>query len=188
MVAAGAARGGLVSEDLASILAGRHIRWFQGHYLRLTMICILILITSMTNGYDGSMMNGLQSVTNWQEYFNHPKGTTLSLFNAIQNIGTIAGLPFAPYVSDYFGRRFGIALGCVLMLIGTALQTASQNIGMFIAARGLIGFGLSFACLAAPVLITEIAFPTHRAPLTSMYNSTWYLGSIVAAWTTYGAS
>lgn len=72
------------------------------------------------------------------------------------------------------------------MLLGTALQTACQNFGMFIAARGIIGFGLSFSCLASPVLITEIAFPTHRAPLTSMYNSTWYLGSIVAAWTTYG--
>jgi MFS family permease len=57
---------------------------------------------------------------------------------------------------------------------------------MFIGCRFLIGFGLSFACLAAPILITELAFPTHRAPITSMYNSTWYLGSIVAAWVTYG--
>jgi sugar porter (SP) family MFS transporter len=36
------------------------------------------------------------------------------------------------------------------------------------------------------VLITELAFPTHRGPLTSLYNSSWYLGSIVAAWTTFG--
>lgn len=72
------------------------------------------------------------------------------------------------------------------MLAATAIQTAAQNVGMFIGARFLIGFGLSFACIAAPVLITELAFPTHRAPITSLYNSTWYLGSIVAAWTTYG--
>jgi len=72
------------------------------------------------------------------------------------------------------------------MLIATAIQTAAQNIGMFIGARFLIGFGLSFACIAAPVLITELAYPTHRAPITSLYNSTWYLGSIIAAWTTFG--
>ena len=72
------------------------------------------------------------------------------------------------------------------MLIGTALQSAAQNLGMFIGARFLIGFGLSFAGLSAPVLITELAFPTHRAPITSLYNSSWYPGSIVAAWTTYG--
>lgn len=72
------------------------------------------------------------------------------------------------------------------MIIGCTVQTAAQNIGMFIGCRFLIGFGLSFACLAAPVLITELAFPTHRAPITSLYNSSWYLGSIIAAWTTYG--
>jgi sugar porter (SP) family MFS transporter len=72
------------------------------------------------------------------------------------------------------------------MLVGVALQTAAQNIGMFIGARFIIGFGLTFACAAAPLLITELSFPTHRGPLTSLYNSSWYLGSIVAAWSTYG--
>ena len=72
------------------------------------------------------------------------------------------------------------------MIIGVILQSAAQNIGMFIAARFLVGFGLSFASIAAPVLITELAYPTHRAPVTSLYNTTWYLGSIVAAWATYG--
>jgi MFS family permease len=66
------------------------------------------------------------------------------------------------------------------------LQTAAQNVGMFIGCRFLIGFGLSFATMAAPVLITELAFPTHRAPMTGLFNSSWYLGSIVAAWVTYG--
>ena len=32
------------------------------------------------------------------------------------------------------------------MLIGVALQTAAQNLGFFIGARFLIGFGLTFAC------------------------------------------
>lgn len=44
----------------------------------------LLLITSSTNGYDGSMMNGLQSLTLWENYFNHPHGGRLGLFNAIQ--------------------------------------------------------------------------------------------------------
>ena len=37
----------------------------------------------------------------------------------------------------------------------------------------LLGFGLALAASAAPVLVTEIAFPTQRAQLTSMYNSLW---------------
>jgi hypothetical protein len=58
--------------------------------------------------------------------------------------------------------------------------------GMFIGARALMGAGNAWACIASPVLITELAFPTQRAQFTSLYNSTWYLGSIVAAWTTFG--
>ncbi len=42
------------------------------------------LITSATTGYDGSMMNGLQSLTQWEDAFNHPSGGKLGLLNAIQ--------------------------------------------------------------------------------------------------------
>lgn len=44
----------------------------------------LFLLTSYGNGYDGSMMNGLQSLDQWEGYFNTPSGGTLGLFNAIQ--------------------------------------------------------------------------------------------------------
>jgi hypothetical protein len=42
------------------------------------------LITSTTNGYDGSMMNGLQSLDQWRLYFNNPTKGRLGLLNAIQ--------------------------------------------------------------------------------------------------------
>lgn len=57
---------------------------------------------------------------------------------------------------------------------------------MFIAARGIIGFGLAFNITAAPLLLLELAYPTQRAPMVSVYNALWNLGAIVAAWTTYG--
>ncbi|KAJ9110855.1 hypothetical protein QFC19_001364 [Naganishia cerealis] len=177
---------GKVTADLAVLMQGRDTRFYHGSLLKLTLIIFLALITSMTNGYDGSMMNGLQSVEHWQTYFNRPEGSLLGIFNAIQSIGGIAGLPFAAFVADRFGRRQAIFFGSCIMLVGVAIQTAAQNIGMFIGARFLVGFGLTFACAAAPLLITELAFPTHRGPLTSLYNSSWYLGSIVAAWTTFG--
>ncbi len=71
----------------------------------------LLIITSMNNGYDGSMMNGLQTVVNWQEYFNYPQGSLLGVFNAIQSIGGIVGLPLAPYLNDRFGRRWALFMG-----------------------------------------------------------------------------
>ncbi|ORX38020.1 general substrate transporter [Kockovaella imperatae] len=177
---------GNTMDAMAVMMSGRDTRWYRGHLLKLTMICFLILITSMTNGYDGSMMNGLQSLPYWEDYFHNPQGGLLGLFNAIQSIGGFASLPIAGGIADRFGRRMGIFIGCTIMIIAVAIQTAAQDIGMFIGARALIGFGLGIAATAAPLLITEIAFPVHRAPITSLYNTTWYLGSIVAAWATFG--
>ncbi|KAF8185957.1 general substrate transporter [Pholiota molesta] len=144
------------------------------------------LVTSSTNGYDGSMMNGLQSLPQWQSAFNHPTGGALGLLGAIQNIGSLCALPFAPYMADGLGRRSTIICGACLMVIGTVVQTASQNVRMFIGARWLIGFGLNFAATGAPMLISEVAYPSQRGQITSLYNSLWIFGSFIAAWTTFG--
>ncbi|KAJ7128436.1 general substrate transporter [Mycena epipterygia] len=163
-------------------------KWYNNRRLIvLNSWIFLLLITSYTNGYDGSMMNGLQSLTQWEDYFNHPKKGKLGLLNAIQNIGALAGYPFAPYLSDGIGRRRTVFIGALIMCLGTAVQTASQSVGMFIGARFLIGFGLTFAANAAPMLVAELSYPKQRAVLTSCYNSLWYSGAIIAAWATFGS-
>ncbi|KAF4594316.1 hypothetical protein EYR40_009119 [Pleurotus pulmonarius] len=162
-------------------------KWYNNRrIIALNGWIVLLLITSSTNGYDGSMMNGLQSLPQWRDYFNSPSGGMLGLLNAIQNIGCLAAYPFSPYLSDGIGRKYTVMLGAAIMCIATVIQTASQSVGMFIGARFLIGFGLTFAAGAAPMLVTEVSYPSYRAPLTSTYNSLWYSGAIVAAWTTYG--
>jgi len=50
----------------------------------------------------------------------------------------------------------------------------------------LVGFGISIAQGTAPLLITELAHPQHRAKLTSLYNTGYYVGAIIAAGTTLG--
>ncbi|KAH6907064.1 hexose transporter [Coprinopsis sp. MPI-PUGE-AT-0042] len=162
-------------------------KWYNNRRLIvLNGWIVLLLITSSTVGYDGSLLNGLQSIPNWHDYFGRPGDTILGLFSAIQNIGSFCAYFFTPYVSDSLGRRASIFLGCVIMIVATAIQTASQNAAMFLVARFFIGFGVAFASCAAPLLISEISYPTYRAPLTSAYNSLWYSGSIIAAWTTFG--
>jgi hypothetical protein len=59
---------------------------------------------------------------------------------------------------------------------------------MFIGARFLVGFGLTFASNGAAMLITELSYPSYRATLSSLYNSLWYCGAIIAAWGTFGSS
>ncbi|KAF8634309.1 hypothetical protein AX17_004261 [Amanita inopinata Kibby_2008] len=156
--------------------------WKNNRLVALNFWIVLLLITSSTNGYD----DGLQSLDQWKSAFNNPSGGKLGLLNAIQNIGCLASYPLSPYVTDGLGRRTAIFIGAIIMCLATVLQTASSSVSMFIGARFLIGFGLTFAASAAPLLVTELAYPTQRAQLTSMYNTLWYFGSIIAAWTTFG--
>ncbi|KDQ55623.1 hypothetical protein JAAARDRAFT_195461 [Jaapia argillacea MUCL 33604] len=160
--------------------------WKNRRLILLNAWITLFLITSSTNGYDGSMINGLQSLGQWNAAFNYPSGSQLGLLSAIQNIGSLCAYPFAPYLADGIGRRNTIGVGAVFMVAATFIQTASQNVKMFIGARWLIGFGLTFAATGSPLLITELAYPSHRGQATSLYNSLWLFGSIIAAWTTFG--
>lgn len=162
-------------------------RWYHHtHLVLLNMVLIVPLVSSYANGYDGSMMNGLQSVAQWQAFFKHPAAQQLGLLNAIQSIGSLCATFPAPYASDFLGRRPTIMLGSIVVLCGSILQACTQTIGMFIASRFLIGLGTTFTQMASPLLISEISYPTQRGPLTSLYNSLWSSGHIVAAWTTFG--
>ena len=73
-------------------------------------------------------------------------------------------------------------------LIAVGLQTSSQNLSMFTAARFLIGLGVQMAQGCAPLLITELAHPQHRARFTALYNTTWFVGNIIATWVTYATA
>lgn len=47
--------------------------------VKLNLVLILSLISSYATGFDGSMMNGLQSLETWQAYFNNPGASDLAL-------------------------------------------------------------------------------------------------------------
>ncbi|KAH7120225.1 putative sugar transporter [Dactylonectria estremocensis] len=154
--------------------------------VKLNLILILPLISSYATGFDGSMMNGLQSLDTWKDFFNNPGASELGLLNAIQNVGQLVALPFCAITCDRFGRRPALIFSACILLIGVILQAAAQNTGMFIAARGILGIGLALNITAAPLLLLELAYPRQQGPLVGIYNSLWSLGALSAAWITYG--
>lgn len=62
------------NKELDDLIKSRPVKWYKGSIGRLNLIIVLLLITSMTNGYDGSMMNGLQSVSLWRFSQRHVLG------------------------------------------------------------------------------------------------------------------
>lgn len=141
---------------------------------------------SVANGFDGSLLNGLQSLEIWQGFMNHPTGAWLGFINAIYWIGTFVGALVAGWTSNRFGRKAGIYFGIFLLSVGTALQTAAPNDIAFIVARLIVGASSGFLNNAAPLLLNEIAYPTHRPVANALFMCGYYLGALIAAWVTFG--
>lgn len=121
-------------------------------------------------------MNGLQTVAQWREYFDHPDPSLLGAMNAVYPIGKICGLIPTTWLSDRFGRRIPMCAGFVLCVLGAALQGGAQNLAMFMVSRFLLGFATAFIAQPSPIMITELAYPTHRGKVTALYN-TFYVSS-----------
>lgn len=85
--------------------------------------------------------------------FNNPESAVLGLIVCIMFIGSILAVPVAPYIADLKGRRFGVVVGCTIMLIGVAFTCIGFNVALFIIGRLIIGFGLGIAQVSKMVMM-----------------------------------
>lgn len=131
-------------------------------------------------------MNGLEAMDTWKTEYNHPSPSTLGLLTASFSIGSMLAIPIVPYTVDILGRRTGVAIGCSIGIVGVALICLGFHVATFIIGRIVLGFGIAIAQGASPLLISELVHPQHRAIYSTIYNTLWYLGSLVGAWVAFG--
>jgi MFS family permease len=105
-----------------------------------------------------------------------------------ENSGSIAAFPFAPYVSDKFGRRVGMFTGAIIIIVGAILTSTANTVAQFIVGRFVLGAGIMFMTVAAPAYAVEIAPPHWRGRAVGFYNCGWFGGSIPASFITYGSA
>lgn len=141
--------------------------------------------TTQTGGYDGSMLNGLNILPSYTDYFSLTPATT-GLNTASVFIGGILGPLVSGVISDRLGRRPTIFWGSLVTLIGVILQAAAQNIGMFVVARIILGFGSAVSGIAAGVYLSETFSSQWRAWGVGLLNNFYYIGALIAAGITLG--
>jgi MFS family permease len=150
-------------------------------------VSVSVAMYVLANSALGSMMNALQSLHQWEDYFT-PASSILGLLNAVNPLGGVFGFLIASDLSDRFGRRFPIFAGIAIIYFAIALQATSHHIGQFIGARFVIGVGNALITQSAPLLITELAYPTHRGTVAALFWTCYYVGSLLSSWITYGTA
>ncbi|KID68864.1 Major facilitator superfamily domain, general substrate transporter, partial [Metarhizium hybridum] len=147
------------------------------------MLCSVV--QSTTGGYDGSMLNGLNILPSYTDYFKLTPSTQ-GLNTASVFIGGFFGPMVGGVMSDKLGRRPALFWASIITLAGIVLQSAAQNVAMFVVARVILGFGGGISNVAAPVYLSE-TFPSRwRAWGVGLLNNFYYVGALMAAGVTLG--
>ncbi|KAG6358177.1 hypothetical protein INS49_014061 [Diaporthe citri] len=119
-------------------------------------------------------------------YYFRLNAATTGLNTASVFIGGFFGPLVAGVTSDRLGRRPTIFWGSLVTIIGIILQTAAQNIAMFVVGRIILGFGTGVSGVAAGVYLSE-TFPSRwRAWGVGLLNDFYYVGALIAAGITLG--
>jgi len=91
-------------------------------------------------------------------------------------IGGVVAIPFVGPCLDTWGRKVGMVIGAVLIVVGTIIQGTTvhtHSIHQFMGGRFLLGFGVAIVSAAGPVYVVEVAHPVHRGVLTAYFNTFW---------------
>ncbi|KAL3473286.1 putative MFS hexose transporter [Aspergillus californicus] len=161
--------------------------WYKTPSLiKLYLLLIAPLLTSTAWGFDNSMTNGLQSINVFMNTFGNPSGSRLGFFGASMSVGGIAACLIAGPLVDRFGRRPICSIGAALVAGMAIMETFSTSFDMFTGGKVILGFGAFLQQVAAPVLVTELAHPKQRVTLSSLYNTSIFIGLIIGSWVTFG--
>ncbi|RMX86196.1 hypothetical protein D0869_03264 [Hortaea werneckii] len=175
-------------ESLTEILRRRPVPLRGRGSLQLYAICLLVYLCSTMNGYDGSLMGSINAVPSYTAYYGLPPegNSSTGIVFAIYQFGQMAGALFS-WVMDWRGRRWPIFVGCTGVCVGAVVTAVAPTIPALIGGRFLLSFFSTFALVAAPTYLIEISPPQYRGTLAGLYNTLYYLGSILATSVVYGA-
>jgi sugar porter (SP) family MFS transporter len=95
-------------------------------------------------------------------------------------IGCIAGSAVAGSVADRIGRRWTLFVAGVVFLAGALISALTPNETILLAGRFIVGIGIGFSSVVAPLYISEVAPAPVRGALVSLYQFAITVGILAA--------
>lgn len=95
-------------------------------------------------------------------------------------VGAMIGAMVGGAVADRIGRRATLVWAGGIFIAGSVLAPLSPNVAILIIARAIIGLGIGFTSVTAPVYVSELAPPQSRGMLIGLYQFALTLGIALA--------
>lgn len=153
-------------------------------------IILAVSLGSASYGFASSAIAPVLALPEFLSYFDlttRSNGTALqATFNGLFQTGGFLGVFLVAYFSDRFGRRVGIAVPAVVLVVTAALMAGATNVGEFIVWRFLAGAGTFMILSAVPIYMTETVPPRNRGMLVDIHGAALLFGYMCVIWTGYG--
>ena len=111
---------------------------------RLVIVILIICLGTSSYGFSNAVIGttlGQPSFIATMNLDTAPNATALtSAVLALYFIGGLFGSACHAALADRYGRKVSAAVACGVMIVGSALCTAAQNMGMYIAFRFFCGW------------------------------------------------
>jgi sugar porter (SP) family MFS transporter len=95
-------------------------------------------------------------------------------------VGAMAGAMVGGAIADRIGRRATLVWAGAIFIAGSVLAPLSPNVATLIIARAIIGIGIGFTSVTAPVYVSELAPPQSRGMMIGLYQFALTLGIALA--------
>jgi len=113
---------------------------------------------------------------------NHPNPALVGAVPGVYIAGEAAGALFQVFVSDWLGRRRFMMVLCVIVTVGSALQTGAPNFAAFLVGRVIAGFAVGGFIATNPVYLSEISPPHTRGLIAGVSGIGISFGTMVSNW------
>jgi sugar porter (SP) family MFS transporter len=95
-------------------------------------------------------------------------------------VGAMIGAMVGGAVADRIGRKATLVWAGTIFIAGSVLAPLAPNVAVLIIARAIIGVGIGFTSVTAPVYVSELSPPQSRGMLIGLYQFALTLGIALA--------
>ncbi|KAJ5668914.1 Major facilitator superfamily domain general substrate transporter [Penicillium macrosclerotiorum] len=151
-------------------------------------IAFFAAIGTFLFGFDTGIATTTIAHQSWIDYMNKPSNGLTGAVVAVYIAGEAGGALTQTFIGDKLGRIRFMQLMCVIVTIGTVIQTASVNIGMFLAGRVLAGYAVGGMVATVPIYLSEISDPRFRGLIGGISGCGISFGTMASNWVGFACS
>jgi sugar porter (SP) family MFS transporter len=151
-------------------------------------IALFSAIGTFLFGFDTGIATTTIAHQSWIDYMGHPSKGLTGAVVAVYIAGEAVGALLQTFVGDRLGRIRFMQMMCILVTVGTSVQTGAVNLAMFLTGRAIAGMAVGGMVGTVPIYLSEISPPGSRGLIGGISGCGISLGTMMSNWVGYACS